>query len=140
MIQPLFGSPAPIWAPVPPTIPMFQPSPLLGLTPASLLAAVSLRRGQPQGPTTDQEIEEFIYEALDMIPGAADVEIRVDAGRVTQTGNVQHKRVKHDIGEIAWAIPGVQDVQNNVTIMSRRRARNVRDGDGPQAMAGRKQG
>ena len=28
----------------------------------------------------------------------------------TLTGTVQHKHTKRDVGEIAWAIPGVQDV------------------------------
>lgn len=94
-----------------------------GLTAPALLAAVAARRGQPQGPTNDQEVEDFIYDALDLLTGAADVEVRSDAGRVTLTGSVQHKRSKRDVGEIAWAIPGVQDVQNNVTIASRRRTR-----------------
>ena len=93
------------------------------VTASSMLAAVALRRGQPQGPTSDAEVEEFIYDALDLLPGAADVEIRCEGGRVTMTGSVQHKRTKRDVGEIAWAIPGLHDVQNNVSITSRRRAR-----------------
>ena len=96
------------------------------VTAASLLAAVAVRRGQPQGPANDHEVEEFIYDALDLLPGTADVEVRCESGRVTLTGAVQHKRTKRDIGEIAWAIPGVQDVQNNVSITSRRgRARTA---------------
>ena len=94
-----------------------------GVPAASLLAAVALRRGQPQGPSNDQESEDFLYDALEWLPGAADVEIRCEAGRATLTGSVQHKRVKRDIGELAWAIPGLNDVQNNLTIASRRRSR-----------------
>ncbi len=82
-----------------------------------------MRRGQPQGPTNDHEVEDFIYDAFELLPGAADVEVRCEGGRATLTGNVQHKRTKRDIGEIAWAIPALNDVQNNVTITSRRRAR-----------------
>jgi hypothetical protein len=41
------------------------------------------------------------------------------------TGSVPHKRLKRDIGEIAWAIPGVNDVQNNLTIAARRRSRTA---------------
>ena len=94
-----------------------------GVPAPSLLAAVAMRRGQPQGPTNDHEVEDFIYDAFELLPGAADVEVRCEGGRATLTGNVQHKRTKRDIGEIAWAIPALNDVQNNVTITSRRRAR-----------------
>jgi hypothetical protein len=116
------------------------PDPVVGLTAPSLLAAVAMRRGQPQGPTNDQEVEDFIYDALELLPGAADVDVRCEGGRVTLTGSVQHKRVKRDVGEIAWAIPGLHDVQNNVTIASRRRTRSAaRDGEGTASVAGRKQ-
>ena len=84
------------------------------VTASSLLTAVALRRGQPQGPSNYHEIEDFIYDALELFPGAADVEVRCENGRATLTGTVQHKHTKRDVGEIAWAIPGVQDVQNNV--------------------------
>jgi osmotically-inducible protein OsmY len=95
------------------------------ITAPALVSAVAMRRGQPQGPTNDQEVEDFIYDALDLLPGAADVEVRCEAGRATLTGTVQHKRVKRDAGEVAWAIPALFDVQNNVTITSRRRARSA---------------
>lgn len=110
------------------------------ITPSTLLTAVALRRSQPQGPTNDTEVEEFIYDALDLLPGAADVEVRCENGRVTLTGSVQHKRTKRDVGEIAWAIPALQDVQNNVSITSRRRARAAnREAEVPAAASGRKQ-
>ena len=116
------------------------PDPVVGLTAPSLLAAVAMRRGQPQGPTNDQEVEDFIYDALELLPGAGDVEVRCEGGRVTLTGSVQHKRVKRDVGEIAWAIPGLHDVQNNVTIASRRRPRSAaREGEGTAGVSGRKQ-
>jgi len=109
-----------------------------GVTAAALLAAVAVRRGQPLGPTSDQEIEDFIGDALDLLPGSSDIEIRCDSGRVTLTGQVSHKRLKRDAGEIAWAIPGVNDVQNNVTIVARRRSRPIREAETP-VVAGRKQ-
>ena len=93
------------------------------ITAPALLAAVAMRRGKPQGPSNDQEMEDFLYDALELIPGAVDVEVRCEAGRVTLTGSVPHKRLKRDIGEIAWAIPALNDVQNNLTITSRRRGR-----------------
>jgi osmotically-inducible protein OsmY len=99
-----------------------------------------MRRGQPQGPTTDQEVEDFVYDALDLLPGAADLEVRCEGGRLTLTGSVQHKRLKRDAGEIAWAIPGLQDVQNNVTIASRRRTRSAaREGEAAASVPNRKQ-
>jgi len=93
-------------------------------TAPALVAAVAMRRGQPSGPTSDQDIEDFIYDVLELLPGTNDVEVRCDNGRTTLTGGVHHKRLKREVGEIAWAIPGVGDVQNNITIAPRRRARS----------------
>jgi hypothetical protein len=119
---------------------LFGADAIAGLTAHSLLAAVAMRRGQLQGPTNDQEVEDFLYDALELLPGAADVDVRCEGGRATLTGSVQHKRVKRDIGEIAWAIPGLNDVQNNVTIASRRRNRAGREKDEPANISPRKQG
>lgn len=118
--------------------PMFIAPEFAGtVTPQALLAAVAMRRGQPMGPTSDQEIEDFVSDALDLLPGASDVEVRCEGGRATLTGTVSHKRVKRDAGEIVWAIPSVHDVQNNVTIATRRRSRQAgRDSDTPAAAGG----
>jgi osmotically-inducible protein OsmY len=111
-----------------------------GITAHALLAAVAMRRGQPQGPQNDQEIEEFVYDALELLPGTNDVEVRSDNGRVTLTGSVQQKRLKRDVGEIVWAIPSITDLMNNVTIATRRRGRaGGREAETPQP-AGRKHG
>jgi hypothetical protein len=111
------------------------------VTAASILAAVAVRRGQPQGPANDNEVEEFIYDALDLLPGAVDVEVRCETGRLTLSGSVQHRRTKRDVGEIAWAIPGLHDVQNNVSIASRRRSRAAgREAEAPANVSARKQG
>ena len=191
MLEPLFGSPAPMWTTLPPSPPSFagfasampaatQPlpgpaaiptnaygyapgliaispqslgasslartpiavgaEPLVGFTAPSLLAAVAMRRGQPQGPTTDQEIEDIIYDVLELLPGASEVEVRCEGGRATLTGSVPHKRAKHDVGEIAWAIPILHDVQNNVSIASRRRSRgSARESEGAVNVPNRKQ-
>jgi hypothetical protein len=109
----------------------------------ALLSMVAIRRGQPLGPTNDQEIEEFVYDALEMLPATNEVEVRCEGGRITLTGSVHHKRIKRDIGEIAWGIPIVNDVQNNVTIATKRRARPTpREGEQPpqQGQSTRKQG
>jgi hypothetical protein len=94
-----------------------------------LLALVAMRRGQPMGPNSDTEIEEFIYDALEFLPASSEVEVRVDGGRATLTGSVPHKRLKRDVGELAWAIPAIHDVQNNVTIVARRRRTQGREGE-----------
>ncbi len=123
-------------------IPMFAAAEFAtGITPQALLAAVAMRRGQPLGPTSDQEIEDVISDALDLLPGANDVEVRCEGGKATLTGSVSHKRLKRDAGEIVWAIPSVNDVQNNITIAARRRARSsARETEAPAATGtGRKQ-
>lgn len=125
-----------------PTTPLSTPFSIPdGITAAGLLTAIALRRGQPHGPASDQDVEEFIYDGLELLPGAGDVEVRCEAGRVTLTGAVPHKRLKRDIGEIAWAIPGIADVQNTLSITTRRRARAfTRDGESqPAVAASRKQ-
>ena len=111
----------------------------IGVPAPALLATVAMRRGQPQGPVHDHEIEDFIYDALDLLPGTSDVEVRCEGGRATFTGSVPHKRVKRDIGEVAWAIPTVNDVQNNITIAARRRSRVPnREAEAPAAAGARK--
>ena len=116
-----------------PTVSIQEMAPVQGL-----LTLVAMRRGQPMGPTNDNEIEEFIYDAFEFLPSSNDVEVRVEGGRATLTGSVPHKRLKRDVGEIAWAIPAISDVQNNVTIAARRRRAQTREGEAPPAA--RKQG
>jgi len=110
------------------------------VTAHALLAAVAMRRGQPQGPTSDQDVEEFIYDALELLSGAGDVEVRCEGGRVSLTGSVPHKRIKRDAGELAWVIPGITDVNNTVTITARRRSRTfTRETETPPGGQTRKQ-
>jgi hypothetical protein len=109
-----------------------------GVTAPWLLTAVAIRRGQPLGPNNDHEIEDFISDAFDLLPGTSDVEVRVEGGRATLTGSVPQKRLKRDVGELAWTIPTVNDVQNNVTITQRRRSRTSREGESTP-VAARKQ-
>jgi len=145
MAEPLFGSSTQLWPSIPiagfgyvPTIPgptampapanvaMQLPTPVdlaAGISAQALLTAIAMRRGQPMGPANDHEIEDFVCDALDMLPGTNDVEVRCEGGRATLTGVVAHKRLKRDVGELAWMIPTVNDVQNNVTIAARRRSR-----------------
>jgi len=99
-----------------------------------------MRRGQPQGPTSEQDVEEFIYDALELLSGAGEIEVRCEGGRVSLTGSVPHKRFKRDAGEIAWAIPGISDVNNTITITARRRSRAFsRETETPPSGQSRKQ-
>ena len=121
----------------PATFGVGTPVPVLGVseigTVQGLLTLVAMRRGQPTGPTNDNEIEEFVYDAFEFLPASNEVEVRCEGGRVTLTGSVPHKRLKRDVGEIVWAIPAINDVQNNVTITARRRRAPAREAEAPQA-------
>jgi hypothetical protein len=56
------------------------------------------------------------------------------------TGSVAHKRIKRDAGELAWAIPGISDVNNTITITARRRSRAfTRETEAPASGQTRKQ-
>jgi hypothetical protein len=125
---------------LPPLVALGGPDAGASVTAPMLLSAVAMRRGQPLGPTNDQEVEDFIYDALDFLPGTSEVEVRCEGGRTTLTGTVQQKRFKRDVGEIVWAIPAVNDVQNNIAITARRRSRAQRsESEPPTVVAGRKQ-
>ena len=124
-----FGAPMPMFGVV--DIPV-------GVTAPALVSAIAIRRGQPAGPTSDPEIEDFIYDALELLPGSNEVEVRCDGGRTSLMGTVTQKRLKRDIGEIAWAIPSINDVQNNITIAPRLRSRSQSRESEPAAVAGRK--
>jgi hypothetical protein len=124
-----FSQPMPSWgnssagvpmAPVPLGTPFVVPG---GITAPALMAAIAMRRGQPNGPGSDQDVEELLYDAIELLPSAGEVEVRCEGGRVSLTGSVPHKRVKRDVGELAWAIPGINDVNNSIAIATRRRAR-----------------
>jgi hypothetical protein len=144
-VMPTAGSPpgslyaATSGMPVGATAPSFAGSEVaVGVPVAVLLASVAVRRGQPLGPTSDQEIEDFIYDTLELLPGSSEVDVRCEGGRVTLTGAVHYKRLKRDVGEIVWAIPGVNDVHNTITMVARRRSRAATRESEPPATVTRK--
>jgi hypothetical protein len=94
-----------------------------GVPASTVIATMAMRRGQPQGPASDQDVEELLLDAIELIPSAGEVEVRCESGRVSLTGSVPNKRVKRDVGELAWAIPGINDVHNTLNIQNRRRSR-----------------
>ena len=150
MVETLFGSGPQLWPTVPlsaaqsvyyqgprvgvPNGPAMLPEINGGITAQGLLSVVAARRGQVMGPGTDADIEDIISDALDVLPGATEIEVKCEEGKITLSGAVPHKRVKRDAGEIAWAIAAVNDVQNNITISARRRSRTVRrEGEATQS-------
>ncbi|MGH2448741.1 MAG: BON domain-containing protein [Chloroflexota bacterium] len=70
---------------------------------------------------TDQQIESLLYDALDNsgIPSGADIDASVKNGTVTLAGTTRNKHVKLAADRIAWALPGVQDVNNTIQVQSR---------------------
>jgi hypothetical protein len=102
------------------------------LRPIGFQPPIAATGGLPQLPQmfgripSDDEIENLISEALDSDPvfaGNVEVEVQCEAGVVTLTGNVPHKSLKRAIGELAWSVPAIVDVRNNVELSGRRRAR-----------------
>jgi hypothetical protein len=140
-IGPTFAS-SPIFAPLsqPVGVTANLPPPMTPEVPVpALIAAVAMRRGQPQGPTTDHEVEDFLYDVFELFAGANDVEVRCENGRIALGGSVSHKRLKHDLGEVAWSIPLANDVQNSISIATRRRLRQPgREMEGQPATTSRK--
>jgi hypothetical protein len=116
------------------TTPLVVPG---GMPASTVIATIALRRGQPQGPGSDQDVEELLYDTIELIPSAGDVEVRCENGRVSLTGSVPNKRLKRDIGELAWAIPAINDVNNTITIQTRRRSRGFGRESEAQPPAGR---
>ncbi|HOM71225.1 MAG TPA: BON domain-containing protein [Armatimonadota bacterium] len=82
--------------------------------------AISYTGGLP----TDSEIEDMVYDSIDMdplIPYDANIDIKVDAGTVTLSGEVPSKRIKHAAGDDAFWVPGVIDVDNQIKVTGRKR-------------------
>ena len=80
------------------------------------------------GLPTDDETVEMIYDAIDadpVVPFDADIDVECDAGTVTLTGTVMSKEIKHAAGDDAWWIPGVDDVHNDLQVVSRRHERTT---------------
>ncbi|MCL5264853.1 MAG: BON domain-containing protein [Chloroflexi bacterium] len=89
-----------------------------------------------EGLPNDDQIREMIYDAIDadpVIPFESDINVEVTGGVVTLTGTVPNKRIKHAIGDDAWWVPGVWDVNNGLEIVGRR-ARAAAPGRRPTAM------
>jgi osmotically-inducible protein OsmY len=80
----------------------------------------------PTQPLDDEAIKELVYDAIDanpMVLPDVDVEIDVNAGVVTLKGRVPGKRTKYAVGEAAWWIPAVVDVNNQLQVSPRRERR-----------------
>lgn len=68
----------------------------------------------------------MIFDSVDadpVVPYESDINIDVTGGVVTLSGTVPSKRIKHAVGDDAWWVPGVWDVNNNIHILSRRKVK-----------------
>jgi osmotically-inducible protein OsmY len=82
-------------------------------------------------PLDDDAIRDVVYDCIDTDPTIlpdVDVEVEVKDGVVTIKGRVPGKRTKHAIGETAWWIPSVVDVNNQLQVSPRRERRQQRPG------------
>jgi hypothetical protein len=77
-------------------------------------------------PTTgeqlgDREIEGLVDEVLSVDPLTcnADIQVQCQGHVITLTGNVASRLTKIAVGNDAWMVPGVRDVNNNIEIKSR---------------------
>ncbi|MGQ9675150.1 MAG: BON domain-containing protein [Chloroflexota bacterium] len=78
------------------------------------------------GTPSDEQIKEMIYDSIDAdpaVPFDSDISVDVTGGIVTLTGTVPSKRIKHAVGDDAWWVPGVWDVNNNIQVTGRRERR-----------------
>lgn len=72
---------------------------------------------------SDDEIREMVEESIDAdpaVPYDSDINVDVTGGIVTLTGTVPSKRIKHAVGDDAWWVTGVWDVNNNLQVTGRR--------------------
>jgi len=77
----------------------------------------------PGTELTDQQIENLLYDALDddpMVPDTADIGVSVKDHVVTLSGTVRNKNLKRHLDAMAWAAPGVRDVNNTIQVKGRR--------------------
>jgi len=103
--------------------------------PLGALTPGLLPTGQPgpeyAAPLDDDAIRDVVYDCIDTDPTIlpdVDVEVEVKDGVVTIKGRVPGKRTKHAIGETAWWIPSVVDVNNQLQVSPRRERRQQRPG------------
>jgi osmotically-inducible protein OsmY len=86
----------------------------------------------PQPMTLDDDaIRDLVYATIDADPTIlpdVDVDIDVNAGVVSIKGRVPGKRTKHAIGDAAWWIPSVVDVNNQLEVSARRERRAAKQG------------
>jgi hypothetical protein len=71
--------------------------------------------------TSDEALENRVADALDTNPmtGNADIDVSSQHGVVTLTGVVQSKHIKRLADHLAWSVPGVHDVQNQLRVKGR---------------------
>ena len=80
----------------------------------------SFRGRGPKGyQRSDERIHEDVCErlAMDHDVDASDIEVQVSGATVTLTGTVNHRSAKRRAEDLAEAVTGVRDVQNNLRVV-----------------------
>lgn len=90
---------------------------------------------QYTGIPSDEEITDMVFDSIDadpVVPYESDINVDVTGGIVTLSGTVPNKRIKHAVGDDAWWVPGVIDVNNNLQVSGRRQKKESapREGQG----------
>lgn len=83
------------------------------------------------GMASDDQIRDMVYDSIDAdptVPSNVEVSIDVRDGIVTLSGTVPSKRVKHALGDAAWWIPSVVDVNNAIKVAPRKRGEETQRG------------
>lgn len=89
------------------------------------------------GLPTDTDLEEMIYDAIDvdpLIPADCQIDVTCDSGTCTLSGDVPDKMVKHAAGQDTWWTAGVVDVENNLNVTGKGPAH----AQGPKARLGQR--
>lgn len=99
-------------------------------------------RGPRNYHRSDQRIEEDINDRLTSHPGldASDVQVRVDNGEVTLTGNVDSRWAKREAEDIADSVSGVKDVHNQLSTSRSMGDREVQRASGRESRSGSESG
>ncbi len=75
-------------------------------------------RGPKGYRRSDERLAEEINDSLMRSHeiDASDIEVRVEGGRVTLDGTVDHRQIKHQVEDLVEAVMGVQEIDNRLRI------------------------
>lgn len=85
---------------------------------ASLPMATHVGKGPKGYRRSDERIREDVCDALSVDPliDASEVEVTVTAGKIVLNGQVENRREKRQVEDVALAARGAEDVENNLQV------------------------